>query len=460
MALLISALLLRARMRILAGRLPEAEADAREAVQLSALLGTPLERRLAMASLLWALTEVGRLDAADRLLEDTGLGGAVSLATLQEVIFLAQRARLRLAQHRVGEALADMDAADRWMSRRGISRSIPYAAYLLRPEFLLAAGRTEEATAAAREGLANLPKLPPVYRGLVLRSSGVVVGGDEGIDLLRAACDGLEASPMPVERARALLGLGAALRRARHRADAREPLARAMELAHSCGAQPLVEAAREELVATGARPRRLVRSGIDALTPSELRVAKLAAEGMSNPQIAQQLFVTRRTVETHVAAILRKLDLKGREGIAAALARDAPAPPTPAPDAPTAIVTVLFTDLVHDATMRGLLAVHGGREVKTLGDGFLSVFDRPASAVACAIALRDAMQELGLPVRAGLHAGEVEIAVRIAALADAGEVLLSATVRDLGLGTPMQLVPHGRHTLEGVPGEWDILRAG
>ena len=199
---------------------------------------------------------------------------------------------------------------------------------MLRPEVLLAAGRTEEATAAAREGLANLPKLPPVCRGLVLRSSGIVIGGDEGIDLLRAACDGLEASPMPVEHARALLGLGAALRRARHRADAREPLARAMELAHTCGAQPLVEAAREELVATGARPRRLVRSGIDALTPSELRVAKLAAEGMSNPQIAQQLFVTRRTVETHVAATLRKLDLKGREGIAAALTRDTSAPPT------------------------------------------------------------------------------------------------------------------------------------
>ena len=328
-----------------------------------------------------------------------------------------------------------------------------------RPEFLLAAGRTEEATAAARESLANLARLPPVYRGLVLRSAGVVIGGDEGIDLLRAACDGLDASPMPVEHARALLGLGAALRRAGHRADAREPLAHAMELAHTRGAQPLADAARSELVATGARPRRLVRSGIDALTPSELRVAKLVTDGMSNPQIAQQLFVTRRTVETHVAAVLRKLDRKGREGIAAALARDAPAPPAPAPDATNAIVTVLFTDMVHDATMRELLAAHGGREIKTLGDGFLSVFDRSANAVACAVALRDAMQELGLPVRVGLHAGEVEIAVRIAALADAGEVLLSATVRDLGLGTPMRLVPHGRHTLEGVPGEWDILRA-
>ena len=77
MALLINALALTARTRILAGRLPEAEADAREAMQLSALLGTPLARRVAMASHLWALTELGRLDEADRLLEENGLGGAV-----------------------------------------------------------------------------------------------------------------------------------------------------------------------------------------------------------------------------------------------------------------------------------------------------------------------------------------------------------------------------------------------
>ncbi len=121
--------------------------------------------------------------------------------------------------------------------------------------------------------------------------------------------------------------------------------------------------------------------------------------------------------------------------------------------------------------MREQLQKHGGREVKTLGDGFLSVFDRPASAVACALAIRDALQNLGLPLRAGLHAGEVEIVVgdvrglainvaaRIAALAGPGEVLLSTTVRDLALGTPMDLRPHGRHPLRGVPGDWDILRA-
>ena len=135
MTLLITALWLRARTRVVAGRLPEAEADARDAVQLSALLGTPLARRLAVASHLWALTELGRLDEADRLLKETRLDEAVPIRLIQDWIFICQRARLRLGQHRIAEAMADMDAADRWISGRGISRSIPYPAYLLAPSF-------------------------------------------------------------------------------------------------------------------------------------------------------------------------------------------------------------------------------------------------------------------------------------------------------------------------------------
>ena len=96
------------------------------------------------------------------------------------------------------------------------------------------------------------------------------------------------------------MDLGAALRRANRRAEAREELAAGMELAHRCGADALAARAREELVACGARPRRLVRTGVDALTPSELRVAQLAAAGHSNREIAQALFVTRKTVETHL----------------------------------------------------------------------------------------------------------------------------------------------------------------
>jgi DNA-binding CsgD family transcriptional regulator len=89
-----------------------------------------------------------------------------------------------------------------------------------------------------------------------------------------------------------------------------------MDLAHACGAKPLAERARTELLATGARPRRLALTGAGSLTPSERRVAELAASGLSNRQIAQDLFVTTSTVETHLRHAFRKLGLRSRAGLA------------------------------------------------------------------------------------------------------------------------------------------------
>jgi DNA-binding CsgD family transcriptional regulator len=122
-----------------------------------------------------------------------------------------------------------------------------------------------------------------------------------------------------LELARALVDYGAALRRQKHRAAAREPLRRGLDLAQRCGATTLVRRAGDELRATGARPRRLLLTGIDSLTPSELRVARLVAQGYSNPEVAQALFVTRSTVETHLQATFRKLDISSRGQLAAAL---------------------------------------------------------------------------------------------------------------------------------------------
>ena len=99
----------------------------------------------------------------------------------------------------------------------------------------------------------------------------------------------------------------------------REMLHAGMELAHRCGAAPLVERAREELLATGARPRRIMRSGVDALTPSEKRVARMAGEGLTNREIAQALFVTMRTVEVHLTHAYQKLDISSREELPRAL---------------------------------------------------------------------------------------------------------------------------------------------
>ena len=129
----------------------------------------------------------------------------------------------------------------------------------------------------------------------------------------------LEGSPARLEHGRALVELGAALRRSGQRAAAREPLAAGLDIAVAGGAVRLVERARVELAASGARPRRQRVSGRDALTPSELRVARHAAEGHSNREIAQALFVTTKTIEMHLSNVYRKLDIDSREQLGGVL---------------------------------------------------------------------------------------------------------------------------------------------
>jgi len=129
----------------------------------------------------------------------------------------------------------------------------------------------------------------------------------------------LERSEARLEHARALVDLGAALRRSNRKAEAREPLRDGLAIARACGALPLAERAHDELVATGARPRKIVRAGADALTASERRVARMAADGMANKEIAQALFVTVRTVEAHLHHAYQKLEISSRGEIAEAL---------------------------------------------------------------------------------------------------------------------------------------------
>jgi DNA-binding NarL/FixJ family response regulator len=143
---------------------------------------------------------------------------------------------------------------------------------------------------------------------------------ERALDLLAEAVELLEASPARLERARALVDVGSALRRAGRRRDAQARLRQALELAHRCGAAGLAARAREELVAAGARPRRPVFTGLEALTASERRVARLAAQGRSNREIAETLFVTQRTVETHLRHTFQKLGITSRGELPAELA--------------------------------------------------------------------------------------------------------------------------------------------
>jgi len=153
------------------------------------------------------------------------------------------------------------------------------------------------------------------------------------------------------------------------------------------------------------------------------------------------------------------------------------------------LATVLFTDIVdstrraaemgdrdwhalldaHDAVVRSQLARFRGREVNTSGDGFLAMFDGPQRAIRCAMAIRDAVQALGIEVRAGLHTGECEvrgddiggigvhIGARVSALAGPNDVLVSSTLRDLVIGSGLEFEERGAHELKGVPGEWRLL---
>lgn len=154
-----------------------------------------------------------------------------------------------------------------------------------------------------------------------------------------------------------------------------------------------------------------------------------------------------------------------------------------------ALATILFTDIVgstekaaelgdrgwrallerHDAAVRAQLARFRGREVKTMGDGFLATFDGPARAIRCARAVQDDVAGLGIDVRAGIHTGEVEligddvggmavnIGARIGALADPGEVLVSSTVRELVVGSGLEFAERGVEKLKGAPGEWRLF---
>ena len=191
-------------------------------------------------------------------------------------------------------------------------------------EALARLGRRAEALELAEENLALARRWgAPGTVGAALRTMATASAGDEALPYLEEAVAVLEGSTARLEWAKALTALGRALRAARRPSEAREPLQRAVELAAVCGAGRVGAAARGELAASGARPRRTALSGVAALTPSEERVARLAADGMTNREVAQQLFVTPKTVEVHLSNAYRKLEIRSRRQLAGALTTSA-----------------------------------------------------------------------------------------------------------------------------------------
>jgi DNA-binding CsgD family transcriptional regulator len=264
------------------------------------------------------MLEQGRHDDALRILR--ALGETEPMHSEYRLWYLQARGRVEVQGGRPERGLADfrrvaaeMEALDAFNPSLVPWRSD--AALALR---LL--GRVTEAEELARDEV-ELARRWGAGRtlGVSLRALGLVKGGSEGELLLREAVEVLEQAPARLEYARTLVDLGAALRRANRRSEGRDFLLRGRELAHRAGAAPLVRQAHDELAAMGARPRKLFQTGIDALTASERRVARMAAEGMSNKEIAQALFVTVKAVEVHLSHTYRKLEISSRRDLHEAL---------------------------------------------------------------------------------------------------------------------------------------------
>jgi DNA-binding CsgD family transcriptional regulator len=184
---------------------------------------------------------------------------------------------------------------------------------------LAIAGRREEAVERARELVALAHRTGGVIGlGIFQLALGRLTGD---LDELERALRILAASPYRWHQARAELDLGTALRRARERVRAREHLRAALDYAEREGVRHFAARARDELRLAGARPRRALLTGAESLTPAEARIARIAAEGRSNKEIAQALFLTIKTVEMNLVRAYRKLDISSRRDLPAALAQ-------------------------------------------------------------------------------------------------------------------------------------------
>jgi DNA-binding CsgD family transcriptional regulator len=230
-----------------------------------------------------------------------------------------------MIERRFEEALADFLACGQALDLFAISNPA-YVPWRSRAGLALRQlDREAEARELAEDELALSERWgAPHTVGISLHALALIRGGRVGLRLLDQAVELLASSMARLEHARALVDLGAALRRANRRSDARLHLRQAIDLAQRCGAQPLVDRANDELAATGAHRRTALLRGVESLTASERRVAQMAAEDLSNKDIAQALFVTVKTVEVHLSRVYRKLGIASRRQLAEALSASDP----------------------------------------------------------------------------------------------------------------------------------------
>ena len=309
----------RSRIALRRGALRDAEAEARTA--LDALLEHSWYATSATGMLMDALIQQGRLDEAQVAYDGLGLGEHIPDMRPATPILIV-RGLLREQQGDLERAAADLTDALARIARFNVRNAVGLDARIR----LIYINRTLGAHAAARDIAGEVHEIAAAWGttgalGEAVRAQAAVApDGERAIALLRNAVEQLGRSPARLEHARALADLGAALRRDGQRRESRAPLREALAFAERAGAAPLAERARAELAASGMRLRRQSEDR-DRLTPSEQRIARLAAEGSTNPQIAQSLFLTIKTVEGHLSSVYRKLEIMGRTDLPQALER-------------------------------------------------------------------------------------------------------------------------------------------
>jgi DNA-binding CsgD family transcriptional regulator len=294
------------------GDLASAEVDVRTLLEIATASGWEGGEGFAVTGLGEVLVERGELDEAEQLLESERTVRVLTRG-YTTVDMLNVRGRLLAARGRLAEAeQALRESGERSTATDVVNPAVaPWRSDLA--HVLLERGDAAEARRLAEEELELARRFgtPRAIAG-ALRAAARVEGGEREIAMLGDACELLRDSPARLEAARTHAALGSALRAAGELDAAREPLRAAVDLAHRCGARALENQALEELRATGARPRRRLATGAAALTPSERRIAELAAGGQQNREIAQALFVTTHTVEFHLRNAYRKLGITKR----------------------------------------------------------------------------------------------------------------------------------------------------
>ena len=311
---------MRSETALRAGDLDVAEDYARRGLELGREFGAD---HFPMLWLPIVLLERGRAGDAADLLEPLNLSDA-ELGLSINVILLGHRGRVRIALGDLERGLADLLEADRRMTAARWHLSVVCDWVPSAVSALTQLGRGEDARDLARGELAAALAFGAQRRkGVALSTFGAVEPGANGLTSLRDGVATLAGTPARLEHARALVNLGAGLRARGEPDTARAPLSEAFDIAHGLGAFALADQARAELVASGARPRRARLRGPDALTPAELRAARMAAGGLSNREIAQALFVSAKTVETQLSHAYAKLGIAGRNELASSLAEAA-----------------------------------------------------------------------------------------------------------------------------------------